>query len=175
LKTTLFDTSKPRTKREAIDILDQLRAAGLPDPVPEFQFAKQYGRKWAFDWSWPSYRLALEIEGALFGGRVIHVGTGAFEYRTIHGEKKHLPVQGIVRLGGGHNSGERLKRDLEKRNFAAVLGWSVLYVMPDDVKNQSVVALVQQAFTARGIKIYERTSDGEPQPAGATRTQRRPW
>jgi hypothetical protein len=39
------------------------RAAGLPRPVPEFQFAIARGRKWAFDWAWPAEKLALEVEG----------------------------------------------------------------------------------------------------------------
>lgn len=40
------------------------RAAGLPEPVPEHRFAPP--RKWRFDWAWPDYRVALEIEGGVF-------------------------------------------------------------------------------------------------------------
>jgi len=42
----------------------------LPRPVPEFRFALHLGRKWRFDWAWPSRFVALEIDGGLFvGGR----------------------------------------------------------------------------------------------------------
>lgn len=34
---------------------------GLPAPVAELRFAPP--RRWRFDWSWPDYRVALEIEG----------------------------------------------------------------------------------------------------------------
>lgn len=45
-------------------------AQGLPEPVPEFEFAKEAGRKWKFDWAWPSKAIALEIEGGIWrGGR----------------------------------------------------------------------------------------------------------
>ena len=40
------------------------RAAKLPEPVPEFRFAPP--RRWRFDWCWPAYKLALEVQGGLF-------------------------------------------------------------------------------------------------------------
>lgn len=46
------------------------RAAGLPDPVPEFVFHPH--RKWRFDYAWPQEKVAVEIEGGIFareGGR----------------------------------------------------------------------------------------------------------
>lgn len=40
----------------------------LLEPVPEHTFAPP--RKWAFDWCWPEWRLAVEIEGgAWIAGR----------------------------------------------------------------------------------------------------------
>lgn len=39
-------------------------AAGLPDPVMQHRFHAQ--RKWRFDFSWPEYRLAVEIDGGSF-------------------------------------------------------------------------------------------------------------
>lgn len=39
-------------------------AAGLPEPVPEYKFHDT--RRWRFDWAWPQYRLALEVQGGLF-------------------------------------------------------------------------------------------------------------
>jgi hypothetical protein len=42
-------------------IEQQLEAAQLPPADPEFAFAP--GRKWAFDFAWPPWKIALEIEG----------------------------------------------------------------------------------------------------------------
>jgi hypothetical protein len=154
-RDALFDLAKPRVKRSAIDLLDQIRAAGLPDPEPEVQFAKAIlGRNWAFDWSWRAYKLALEIEGSLFG-RVINVGEGAFEYRTIRGERAHLPVapHTIVRLGGRHNSGAGQNADALKYNYAAILGWHVIRCSTAMVRDNQVVPLLVLAFQQRGLKV----------------------
>lgn len=44
------------------------RAAGLPEPVPEYRFAPP--RRWRIDWAWPDYRLGLEVDGGVWtGGR----------------------------------------------------------------------------------------------------------
>jgi len=41
---------------------------GLPAPVAEVMFAP--GRKFRFDYAWPEYRVALEVEGGVWtGGR----------------------------------------------------------------------------------------------------------
>lgn len=46
----------------------QIKAAKLPEPVREHVFAKP--RRWRFDFAWPSFKLAVEVEGAIFvGGR----------------------------------------------------------------------------------------------------------
>jgi hypothetical protein len=150
----LFDISPVRKAKQArteFSLIEQLEAAGLPLPHEEYFFATVIGRDWRFDFAWPAYRLALEIEGALFGGRVINVQAG-FEYRTIRGEKVHIDIEPgtIVRLGGGHNTGERLRRDLEKRNYAAILGWSTVAVMPDDIRSGEAVAVVRLALQQRG-------------------------
>ena len=38
--------------------------AKVPEPVAEFRFHRT--RKWRFDWAWPAYRIALEVDGGLF-------------------------------------------------------------------------------------------------------------
>ena len=40
------------------------KAAGLPVPVAELRFAPP--RRWRFDWAWPTHRIALEVEGAVW-------------------------------------------------------------------------------------------------------------
>lgn len=39
---------------------------GLPEPVEEFRF--DVNRKWRFDYAWPEYALALEVEGGIWSG-----------------------------------------------------------------------------------------------------------
>jgi hypothetical protein len=153
VRASLFDLSKQTRWRDVpeIALVDQLLAAGMPEPEPEVVFAAHLGRKWAFDWAWRAERIALEVEGAMFGGRVINVGDGAFEYRRKKGKKIHVPIAAgtIVRLGGRHNTGAGLVADLEKYNTAAILGWMVIRVTTTDVRDHKVSALVARAFEAR--------------------------
>jgi len=37
---------------------------GLPRPVAELKFHPE--RKWRFDFAWPEYRIALEVDGSLW-------------------------------------------------------------------------------------------------------------
>ena len=44
------------------------RSLGIPEPRAEVMFHST--RRWRFDYAWPEYRVALEIEGGVFtGGR----------------------------------------------------------------------------------------------------------
>ncbi len=47
------------------------RALGVPEPAPEFQFEPD--RKWRFDYAWPDFKVALEVEGSTWAkGRHNH-------------------------------------------------------------------------------------------------------
>lgn len=37
---------------------------GIPEPVLEFKFCPS--RKWRFDFAWPSYKVALEVDGGIW-------------------------------------------------------------------------------------------------------------
>lgn len=80
------------------------RAHKLPEPVPEFEFAIEVGRKFRFDYAWPIHRVAVEIDG------------------------------GIWKKGGGaHSHPANIERDIEKGNLAVILGWRVLRYAPEDL------------------------------------------
>ena len=85
----------------------QIKAAKLPEPVREHVFAKP--RRWRFDFSWPSLKLAVEVEGAIFvGGRHNHP-TGMMadmeKYNTAL-----LMGWRVLRVAGPHvKSGEALR------------------------------------------------------------------
>lgn len=40
-------------------------AKGLPQPVPEYTFHPS--RRWRIDFAWPSERVAVEVEGGIYG------------------------------------------------------------------------------------------------------------
>ena len=81
------------------------RAAGLPDPVPEWRFDPT--RRWRFDWAFVVWKIALEVEG------------GAYSQ-------------------GRHTRGKGFIADMEKYNAAAIDGWCVLRVTPDQLLTHGV-------------------------------------
>jgi hypothetical protein len=42
------------------------KAAKLPQPVMEHRFHDK--RRWRFDFAWPDYKVALEVEGGIWSG-----------------------------------------------------------------------------------------------------------
>lgn len=60
--------SKTRRSQLEIEMLWNIRFVGLPAPEEEHRFAPP--RRWKFDFAWPKFMVALEIEGGTFqGGR----------------------------------------------------------------------------------------------------------
>src|SRR3712207_1978202 len=96
-----------------------LLAAAVAPPEREYRFAAHLGRRWRFDFAWPRRCLALEVEGGLYG-------------RGGRGSNRPCPTCGQV-PAGAHRSVAGVKRDLEKYTIAAVLGWRVLRVTPEQV------------------------------------------
>jgi hypothetical protein len=101
----------------------------VPEPIREFKFYAPV-RDWAFDWAWPAAKVALEIEGGVYG-------RGA-KCRTC-GRRKV----------GAHTSVERLLSDIEKYNLAALLGWKVIRATPDQVKDGTAEGWLARALTGR--------------------------
>jgi hypothetical protein len=51
------------------NLLLEIKAAGLPEPIREYPFAKEIGRRWRFDLAWDQ-GVAFEFEGGSWtGGR----------------------------------------------------------------------------------------------------------
>lgn len=55
-------------------------AAGVPSPEREYVFHE--GRKWRFDFAWPTIRLAVEIEGRGRHQNVVGFRKDAHKYNT---------------------------------------------------------------------------------------------
>jgi len=93
----------------------------------QYRFATQMGRNWRFDFCFPDFKLAVEIDGVV----VRRIG-------------KELIV------GGRHGSIQGIRGDNEKINCAILLGWSVLRFLQTDVKPRHAYALTLQVLAARG-------------------------
>lgn len=72
------------------------RARNIPEPEREYRFHET--RKWRFDFAWPRFRFALEIDGLVYDGK------------------------------GGHQTVDGVKRDCEKYEAAMLDGWTVYRV-----------------------------------------------
>lgn len=51
-----------------------LRQHKLPEATPEYRFHGR--RKWRFDYAWPAWKVALEVEGGVWTGGAHGRGTG---------------------------------------------------------------------------------------------------
>jgi hypothetical protein len=119
--------SRKRTSDEEL-FGQQCRASGLPPAIPQLLFAKErLGRMWRLDWSFPDYRLAVEIDGVIV--------------KRIGGQ--------LVVLGG-HASINDIRRNNDKGNAAIFLGWSVLHFLQTDVKSRKAIDGTMRELANRG-------------------------
>ena len=67
-----------------------LEEAGIPIPVTEYEFSSRKNKegmykRWRFDYAWPEYGLALEVQGGNFaGGRHSRGGALKQEYQKVN-------------------------------------------------------------------------------------------
>ncbi len=108
-----------------------LESFGIPEPSTEYQFHPT--RRWRLDFAWPEQRLAVEIEGAIFG-------------RTVVCHKCHSKVMRklktgkwiSVREGGRHSTGAGMASDMEKYDALTEAGWRLLRYQPGKVDYKQV-------------------------------------
>ena len=86
---------------------DELKKLGYPFER-EYKFHEEH--KYRFDFAFPEYKLAFEIDGQLWGGKVKIFKNG--KMRTI-------------KTPGGHTSGQGANKDRKKDLLASELGWQV--------------------------------------------------
>lgn len=118
---------KPRRRAQSLDwgkvLLEQIRLAGLPEPVREYTF--HANRNWRFDFCWKSQLVACEIEGGIW-------------MQTETGRSK------------GHAHPERFQSDCEKYNEAALYGWLVIRVTPEMVRDGRALDWLDRALRPEG-------------------------
>jgi hypothetical protein len=105
----------------------QCRSFLLPHFEREVYFAQSIGRRWRFDFAFPRYHLAVELDGVVV--------------KRVRGELFVL---------GRHASIDGLRGDNEKINTAILLGWSVLRFLQTDVKPKLAIETTMRALAARG-------------------------
>lgn len=120
---------------------EQCRMYRLPRFAQQLTFAKvQLGRMWRFDFAFPDFKLAVEINGVnvqRLGGRLVVLG-------------RHASIDG-------------LRSEYEKTRAAIHLGWSVLPFLQTDVKPEHAIQETMRELAARGWKGFAHathTTDG---------------
>lgn len=91
---------------------------GYPLPEPEWEFARERGRRFRFDLCWVNLApraYALEFEGGVW-------------------------------VRGRHTRGAGFVKDIEKYNLAALLGYFVFRATPGMVESGAVFGLLDEVF-----------------------------
>ncbi len=118
LRTSRRQSSPSSLERRFVALLLQ---SGLPLPLPEHPFARDWGRRWRFDFAWPDLRLAVEVDGGIW-----------------------------IPGGGRHNRGAGYEADVEKLNVAVILGWRVLRFTPSHLANGSAITAIRLCVSSHG-------------------------
>lgn len=124
-----FEAPAPPRKADGPEDLfaSQCRSYRLPRVEPQLRFAKHIGRQWRFDFAFPEFHLAVEIDGVAV---------------------KRIGKQLVVL--GRHASIEGIRGDHEKINTAILLGWSVLRFLQTDVKPKRAIETTMRVLASRG-------------------------
>ena len=135
-----------RPAKRSLVFAEVLERAAMPAWETEFTFWP--GRRWRFDYAWPAFRIAFEIEGGAHG-RLITVLSG---YESRKGAMVPIKAGTRIRLGGRHQTGPGYEADIEKYNRAAIAGWLVLRATTRQVRDGEALAALRLAFAARGLE-----------------------
>lgn len=94
----------------------QIKAAGLPQPVRQYYYARPL--RFRADFAWllpPPFSLLAEVQGG------------------IYTRKAHGSITGIL-------------ADIDRLNAATLAGWRLIRVTPDMVKNGEALQLIERAL-----------------------------
>ena len=72
-------------------------------------------RKWLLDFAWPELKIGIEVHGGIWNGK-----------------------------SGGHTSGQGRMRDMEKMNEAKILGWTIIEVASNHMKDGKAIDWLQR-------------------------------
>jgi hypothetical protein len=130
---------------------------GLPAPIAEHQFAKAaLGRRWEFDFCWPQFNVAVEIEGIVVKRVwVAHFAEGSPKPVFVNGRVVNFPalrfeLKSELVSVGRHASIDGLREDCVKYNSANLLGWHVLRFEQSQIRDRDAVEMTVRVLAARG-------------------------
>lgn len=141
-------SAKKRFERMFAEQCAQYR---LPPPITQHMFAKEaMGRRWAFDFCWPEYKVAAEIEGLVV--RKVYVlsttiGAPIVKGNVVANLKEVKPMTVTM---GRHATITGMREDAEKYNSAALLGWTVLRFEQNSVKPGTALEVTMKMLAAKG-------------------------
>lgn len=110
-------------------LVDKIVAAGLPEPEREIRFHPK--RKWRLDIGDSNKKLAMEVEGQVWG-RLVKCNVCGNQVRKQTRGGRWVPVR---EAGGRHTRGDGFSGDVEKYNEALLLGWRVLKATPAMIRD----------------------------------------
>jgi len=143
-----LDTKKKELER-AFDTQFRALAVDLPKPEKEYRFHPD--RRWRFDRAWPNHKVAVEIEGGIYGRTIRCHNCGEIQ----RARKKDGNLGKPIRPSYGHASLANFKADLEKYNEAARIGWLVLRFVNEDIYSDpfSMVQLIRHTLETRRWRV----------------------
>lgn len=132
MKKSRSEQIAAKAKRESLEqsLLTQIRQYGLPEGVPQYRAVP--GRRWAWDRSWPEYRLLVEVQGGITSSKV--KGPDGYTSKVM-----------------GHNSISGILRDHEKHNAATLLRWFVIYANTITIRDGSAIKAIADFINKRDM------------------------
>jgi len=111
---------RPRARSEAEESFF-LSMRAFNHPIPEREYRFHPTRKWRFDFAWPEMKVALEVEGGIYGGK------------NTSGKSRHTTIKGF-------------ENDCIKYAAAARLGWRVYRFSTGQVLKGIALLHIEEEF-----------------------------
>lgn len=112
--------NEPRSQLE-LELQTLLRTVGLPDPIWNYRF--HHTRNWELDAAWPTWKVAIEVQGGIFGRPVQCHSCGSM----VKGVTPRGKPYQVMEVGGKHVRPGGYQVDMEKHNAAVAAGWTIVY------------------------------------------------
>jgi len=129
--TTVAEYQAMLSKESALErgFLFSLATLGhdLPAGEPHYRFDPM--RNWEYDYAWPLFKVAVELEGGAEGIPVRCHACGT----NVHAVKADGSIGKEIRVAGYHAHRERFLTDMQKYRRGAILGWTILRYGHEDV------------------------------------------
>lgn len=93
--------------------------------VQEHRFHSE--RRWRFDFAWPPAKVAIEIQGGIYGKPVFCHNCGA----RVLAWRKDGTAYPVMAIAGRHTFAQGYTADAEKLLAAQAMGWILFYVTKD--------------------------------------------